>query len=234
MRSGIEQVDPKVPPCKWLFFRCTLAADRFLGEPGNLILCVCRKRNQFPDSFHPQIGRSVEKQMKALSHQERTWTVQRVLGISFKNTSRRILLFHSDSFRVANVCHRSEGENLNKLSTAVRNLSPAFYLCYHSLWITLVWFFFLLKAGKEFPFTTSRILPLTDWGITHPCHMTLPLLLEAKQHERLTSELELFILVTALFWDFLFIPVLYFERLEQGVWTETTPQNSWDSLPPMI
>lgn len=68
---------------------------------------------------------------------------------------------------------------LNKLSTAGRNLSLTSPLCYHSLWIAsgfVLFWFFLLKVGKLFPFTTQT-LPLSAWGETDPCHLTLPLLL---------------------------------------------------------
>lgn len=129
--SGIEQPDPRVPPCKWLFSHCTLAAGRFLGEPCNWIRCVCRRRNRFPGSFRPRSGRSEEKQRKALSPQGRTWTVQRVLGISFKNTS--ILLFQCDSFRVVNACHKREAEreksftNISPLLSFSLNCSRVFF-----------------------------------------------------------------------------------------------------------
>lgn len=66
---------------------------------------------------------------------------------------------------------------LNKLSTSGRNLSLTSPLCYHSLWIALgLGVFFPLKVGKLFPFTTQT-LPLSAWGETDPCHLTLPLLL---------------------------------------------------------
>lgn len=146
--SGIEQPDPKVPPCKWLFSHCTLAAGRFLGELGNWIQCVCRKRNQFPGSFHPRSGRSAEKQRKALSHQGRTWTVQRVLGISFKNTS--ILLFHCDTFRVVNVCQKREAE-ISKQTQHYReksftNISPLLSFSLNCFRV-----FFYLRQENDFP-----------------------------------------------------------------------------------
>lgn len=132
--SGIEQPDPRVPPCKWLFSHCTLAAGRFWGGLGNWIRCVCRKHNRFPGSFHPQSGRSAEKQRKALSHQGRTWIVQRVLGISFKNTS--ILLFYCDSFRVVNVCHKREAET-SKQTQHCRKKSFTTISPLLSFWIAL-------------------------------------------------------------------------------------------------
>lgn len=125
------------------------------------------------------------------------------------------------------LCLKSEGENLS--STAAKNISTPFPSV---IILSELFWFFLFKAGKELPFRTSQIFPSTDWGVTDPCHALF--CWKPNSTRGLTSELELFLLFTALFWDFMLIPVLSFERLEQGVWTETILQNSWDSLSPVI